>query len=292
MSTCPKERDSLPGSALVSCRSGETALLRRDGRRPMESASCLTYVGHATVLIEMDGVRILTDPVLRNRVGPLRRQVATPNPDVRHVDAVLVSHPHRDHLDPPSLRSLKGDPRHIVPVGAAAFLRRQSVSQVEEIEPGKQTVIGDVVVQATPASHSGRRPPFGPMTDCMGFLIQGSYRIYFAGDTDLFPEMRDLGNGLDVALLPVWGWGPRLGLGHMNPLRAAQSLTHLSPRVAIPIHWGTYSLIGIGCTRLPFLSRPPRDFADHAAALAPDAEVCILKPGQSFDLARRRVAES
>jgi L-ascorbate metabolism protein UlaG (beta-lactamase superfamily) len=253
----------------------------------MESASCLTYVGHASVLIEMDGVRILTDPMVRNRVGPLHRQVATPDPSFRQVDAVLISHPHWDHLDPPSLRLLNGDPRLIVPAGTAPFLRGQGMRRVEEIEPGEQIVIGRVVVEATPANHSGFRYPFGPVTDSVGFLISGSYRIYFAGDTDLFPEMRTLANDLDVALLPVWGWGPMLGPGHMDPFRAAQSLTRLCPRVAIPIHWGPYCPVGLRWMRLPFLSRPPRDFARYAAAQAPGVDVCILEPGQSLRLSDR-----
>lgn len=253
----------------------------------MNLLSTLTYVGHATVLVEMDGVRILTDPLLRHRVGPLRRQVPTPNPDIRHVDAVLISHPHWDHLDPPSLRLLEGDPHFVVPGGTASVLHAQGIRHVEEMRPGEQTVIGNVVVEATLANHAGRLPAFGMTTSCMGFLIRGRYQIYFAGDTDLFPEMRELGNDLDIALLPIWGWGPTLGAGHMDPLRAAQSLVQLRPRMAIPIHWGTYCPIGIGWLRLSFLSRPPRAFAAFAAGLAPGVDVCILEPGQSFDPANR-----
>ena len=75
----------------------------------------------------------------------------------------------------------------------------------------------------------------------LGYLLQGSQSVYFAGDTDLFPEMAALG-GVDVALLPVAGWGPRLPEGdHMNPRRAAEALKILKPRLAIPIHWGTYT---------------------------------------------------
>lgn len=252
----------------------------------MSSVCSLTYVGHATVLIELDGVRILTDPVLRSRVGPLVRQVSLPQPSFRKADAVLISHPHWDHLDPPSLRLLEGDPCAIVPRGTAPFLHAQGVGHAHEMAPGDRTFVGDVVVEATLSRHSGRRPPFGPSTDCVGFLIRGSQQIYFAGDTDLFPEMRALGGDLDVALLPVWGWGPILGSGHMDPLRAAQSLTRLTPRVAIPIHWGTYCLMGLHWLRPRFLSRPPRDFATFATDLAPDAEVRILKPGESLDLPR------
>ena len=259
----------------------------RYGTSQMHSISSVMYVGHATVLIEMDGLRLLTDPVLRRRVGPLVRQVATPPSDVRHVDAALISHPHWDHLDPPSLRMLADDPPILVPKGTASFLRSKGMRNAQEIAPGERTIVGDVVVEATLARHSGLRPPLGPATDCVGFLLRGSHQIYFAGDTDLFPEMHDLTDDLDVALLPIWGWGLTLGAGHMDPLRAAQSLIRLRPRVAIPIHWGTYRPVGFRWMGLPFLSRPPRDFAAFATTLAPDVEVCILEPGQSLDLAKR-----
>jgi L-ascorbate metabolism protein UlaG (beta-lactamase superfamily) len=251
----------------------------------METGSHLAYVGHATVLIEMDGVRILTDPALRRRVGPLRRQVDVPDSKFQHVDAVLISHTHWDHLDLPSLRLLRGDPQLIVPRGAASYLQDQGFHHVEEIEPGEQIGIGGVAVEATLANHSGFGPPFGSTAVSVGFMIHGSCRIYFAGDTDPFPEMKTLHQDLDIALLPVWGWGPALGTGHLDPFLAAQMLTHLRPRVAIPIHWGTYCPIGMCRLRPGFLSRPPRDFAAYAAAQAPGVEVCVLEPGESFYLA-------
>jgi L-ascorbate metabolism protein UlaG (beta-lactamase superfamily) len=246
----------------------------------MESTFHLTYAGHATVLIHMDGVQVLADPVLRDFVGPLRRQMAAPDLASWQVDAVLISHPHRDHLDVPSLRQLGYDMRLIVPRGAGGMLRQWGFRQVEEVVPGEVTTVGKVVVEATPANHTSSRSRFEPTVQCMGFIIQGSHRTYFAGDTDLFPEMARIGQDLDVALLPVWGWGPRLGNGHMDPLRAAESLPMLRPRVAIPIHWGTFCPIGTGW--MQFLSHPPRAFAHYAADLAPEVEICILEPGQSF----------
>jgi L-ascorbate metabolism protein UlaG (beta-lactamase superfamily) len=265
-----------------------TVIVGSDDTSPMHSISSVTYLGHATVLIEMDGVLLLTDPVLRSRVGPLVRLVAVPGPILPKVDAVLISHPHWDHLDPPSLRLLEGDPLIIAPRGTATFLGDRGIRHVQELAPGERTVIGDVVVQATLARHSGFRPPFGPETDCVGFLVRGSQQVYFAGDTDLFPEMRDLGGDLDVALLPVWGWGPILGPGHLDPLRAAESLSYLQPRVAIPIHWGTYCPLGLHWLRPSFLSRPPRDFADLARELAPEVDVRILEPGGNLDVSSPR----
>ena len=83
---------------------------------------------------------------------------------------------------------------------------------------GELIKIGDLSILATHAEHHGKHPPFGPTADCLGYLIRGSHTVYFAGDTDLFSDMANLANDLDVALLPVWGWGFNLGPGHMNPL--------------------------------------------------------------------------
>jgi L-ascorbate metabolism protein UlaG (beta-lactamase superfamily) len=113
-------------------------------------------------------------------------------------------------------------------------------------------------------------------------MVSGSQRIYFAGDTDLFPEMETLGDQLDVALLPVWGWGPTLGAGHMTPERAAEALALLQPTLAIPIHWGTLHPWGMGWWQPDFLSTPPYLFANHARTVAPAVQVQIVKPGQTF----------
>jgi len=239
----------------------------------------LTYAGHATVLVEMDRVRLLADPVLRHYVGPLRRQMAVPDLDYGEIDAVLISHLHRDHLDVPSLRQLGAGIRLIVPRGAARSLKQRGFRHVEEIGRGEATMVGGITVEATPANHSKSRTLFGPTAECIGFAIRGSSQVYFAGDTDLFPEMELLGGNLDVALLPVWGWGPTLGNGHLDPFRAAQALTLLRPRVAIPIHWGTFC--PIGTCWMQFLSQPPRAFAHHAAGLTPEVEIRVLEPGQS-----------
>jgi L-ascorbate metabolism protein UlaG (beta-lactamase superfamily) len=114
-------------------------------------------------------------------------------------------------------------------------------------------------------------------------VIEGSKRIYFAGDTDLFPEMSDLGP-IDVAVLPIAGWGPVLGPGHMDPLQAARALALIRPKVAIPIHWGTFAPVGVHLRHWPYLIDPPFDFVKHAGELAPDVAVRVLQPGESLDL--------
>ena len=113
------------------------------------------------------------------------------------------------------------------------------------MEPGDRLTIDRVHFSVVHALHSGKREPFGPTGPAIGCVVEGSRTVYFPGDTDLFPGMNDLAGRLDLALLPVWGWGPTIGKGHMNPERAAQAAAVLRPRLAVPIHWGTFYPAGL-----------------------------------------------
>ena len=241
----------------------------------------VVYIGHATVLVELDGVRLLTDPVLGDWLGPLRRQGPAPPEQVtERLDGVLISHLHRDHVDPGSLRRVAGGVPLIVPAGTRSFFERRGFDGLVELGVGESHRFGALRVTATPAVHQiGRR---GVAAEPVGYLVEGSRRIYFAGDTDLFDGMEALGEGgLDLALLPVWGWGPTLGPGHMDPERAARAAALLAPRLAVPIHWGTLYPGGLGRLRPLPLTDPPRRFAAHARELAPAVEVRIAPPGSA-----------
>jgi L-ascorbate metabolism protein UlaG (beta-lactamase superfamily) len=245
----------------------------------------IVYVGHATVLIELDGARLLTDPVLGEWVGPLHRQAPAPAREAtERLDAVLISHLHRDHVDLRSLRRGAAGVRLIVPAGTRGFFERRGFDGVVELAPGESHRIGPVLVTATTADHHiGRR---GVAAEPVGYLVEGSRRVYFAGDTDLFEGMAALGEGgLDLALLPVWGWGPTLGPGHMDPERAARAAALLAPRLAVPIHWGTLYPAGLARLRPRPLTAPPREFAARARALAPEVEVRIAPPGSAVAFA-------
>jgi len=247
----------------------------------------LTYVGHATVLIEMDDVRLLTDPILRNRVSGIRRQSRSVHPAwQRDLDAVLISHLHLDHLDLPSLRLLDRQVHLIAPAGTADVLHGEGFRNIEEIRIADSTHVGPVKVTATYAHHPGGRYPMGPAADSVGYLVTGSSSVYFAGDTDIFPEMADVDSDLDVALLPVWGWGPTIRGDHMSPRTAAESLALLQPRMAVPIHWGTFAPIGMGWMQPRFLSEPPHEFKGHANNVAPDVDVRIVNPGNFVQFGR------
>jgi L-ascorbate metabolism protein UlaG (beta-lactamase superfamily) len=247
----------------------------------------LTWVGHATVLVEVGGARLLTDPLLRSRLGPLRRHGARPRRDVaERIDAVLISHLHLDHLDVSSLRRLGRDVRVLAPRGAGRLLHQIGFARVDELGAGDSARVRDAVVSAVPAVHDGRRRPLGVVADALGYEIAGAHRVYFAGDTDLYDGMRALAGRIDVALLPVWGWGPSLGPGHMDPQAAARAVALVRPRIAVPIHWGTFYPAGLERVRGRALVDPPHDFARHVAELAPDVEVRVLAPGGELALGK------
>ena len=249
----------------------------------------VTWVGHATVLLELGGRRLLTDPVLRSRVGPLARASAVADPAVaRGLDAVLVSHVHLDHLDVRSLRRIDSGAPVIAPRGAGSLLRSKGFREVTELGVGETVDVGGVGVRAVPAHHDGRRHPFGARADTIGFVVGADRRVYFAGDTELFDGMGDIDDALDVALLPIAGWGPTLGPGHLGPREAAVALTRLRPRVAVPVHWGTLYPLGLRFRRDRVLAEPPREFARHAAELAPEVDVRVLAPGEALNLNERR----
>ena len=246
----------------------------------------VTYVGHATVLLELDGLRFLTDPVLRSRLLHLRRQVAAHDEgSAVHLDAVLISHLHHDHVDVPSLRGLGRETPILAPPGAGNFLRRRGFHSVSELAPGESQAIGGVEITAVEAEHRGGRAWRSVGSEAIGFVIAGTHRAYFAGDTDLFEGMAEMGTGdLDLALLPVWGWGPSLGPGHLDPGRAAEAAAMLSPRIAVPIHWGTLFPVGLSRIGRRHLIAPPREFERRCSELAPQVEVRVLDPGEATSL--------
>jgi L-ascorbate metabolism protein UlaG (beta-lactamase superfamily) len=250
----------------------------------MTPARRVTYVGHATVLVELDGVRVLTDPVLRGWVGPLRRHGPPPARGLTDgLDAVLISHLHHDHADLPSLRKVDRDVPVLASPGAGSLLERCGFATVIELAAGESTRIGEVAVTATEAWHPGGGR-FERKSEAIGFLLDGSRRVYFAGDTDLFDGMDGLGGDLDLALLPIWGWGPTMGPGHLDPERAARAAALLSPKTVVPIHWGTLYPFGLARLRPGPLRWPPHRFVARMRELAPQVETRVLSPGEATSL--------
>jgi L-ascorbate metabolism protein UlaG (beta-lactamase superfamily) len=246
----------------------------------------VTWLGHATALIELDGTRVLTDPILRNRVGPLRRIGVRPSRALlEQIDAVVVSHLHADHADPPSLRML-GATRVFGPRGSRRWLASRGVAHAEELAVGEEIELAGVSLRATPALHDARRWPLGPAAPPVGFVLDGSQSCYFAGDTALYPGMAELAGHIDLALLPVWGWGRTVGPGHLDPVTAAAAARLIAPRVVVPIHWGTFAPVW-RVRHSGDAALPARRFADLVGSQAPDVQTRLLSPGQRTELAPR-----
>jgi L-ascorbate metabolism protein UlaG (beta-lactamase superfamily) len=239
----------------------------------------LTWIGHATVLIELGGQRFLTDPFLRNRLGPLRRVGAAVDLSaIGRIDAVLLSHAHPDHFDRMSLRQLDGDPLLVVPTGLGRVVERMGFA-TRELAAGEHTDVGGVTVTAVPARHG--RWPRHPSAITLGYLLDGPPSVYFAGDTSSFPGLRRLAGRVDVALLPIGSWGPHAAPWHMGPRGAARVAATIEARVVVPIHWGTLYPAGLARVWSGPLDRPAIRFRAACAELAPATELRLLSPGEA-----------
>ena len=244
----------------------------------------LSYLGHGTVLLDIAGRRVLTDPLLRRRMGPLVRRGPLPDVDeLRDVDLVLISHLHIDHLDVPSLRKLDLGASVVVPAHGVRLMHRLGFEQVSSLAPGESAEVRGVRIEATPAYHAGKRYPMTKPGHALGYLIGDEPAVYFAGDTGLFPGMAALEGRVHLALLPVSGWGFTLPDDHLNPLTGAKALALLRPRFAVPIHWGTYFPLGMLTFRPGQDRQPARAFARYAGRLAPEVEVRVLEPCEAAD---------
>jgi L-ascorbate metabolism protein UlaG (beta-lactamase superfamily) len=239
--------------------------------------SGLTWLGHSTVVIDLEGTRVVTDPVLRARVWHLRREGPVGADALGDLDAILLSHTHYDHLDLRSLGRLDRNLTVVAPRGVGRLVRRRGFGRVFELDVGEELALGAVRIRATHAEHESSRGPFSPSTPSLGYVVDGRARIYFAGDTGLFPQMSKIAP-VDVALLPVAGWGPRLPAGHLDPAGAAEALRLLRPKVAVPIHWGT--LRRVFADRPD--DRPAREFVRIAHEVAPEVDVRVLSIGETL----------
>lgn len=251
----------------------------------------LRWLGHSTVVIDLDGVRILTDPLLRKHVGLLRRVTPPPRPaDWSGTDAILVSHLHLDHADLASLRLLPQAPV-LASAAVTRWLSDKGVSGTpltSEWQPLPGSPLTEV--RLVPAEHHARPLPGRP-TDAHGFLIRGpSGTVWFAGDTGAYPEMEHLsdwaGGRIDIALLPIHGWGPRLSAGHLDAVGAAEVCHVVRPRFVIPIHYGTLHAAGLNLRRMDWMHSPAAAFAATLPTIAPNTTlVQLAATGPSWQLA-------
>jgi L-ascorbate metabolism protein UlaG (beta-lactamase superfamily) len=228
-------------------------------KRPPESGLRVTVLGHSTVLFEIDGVRVLTDPVWGERAFPTRRagpKRFQPVPVVLDalppIDVVLLSHDHYDHLDYPTIRELAGTSvPFITPLGVGAHLEAWGVGpeRITELDwwESAQVPGRDLQVTAAPAQHfSGRAPGSRNHTLWASYVIEGpDHRVFFGADTGLTLEYRKIRERFppfDVVLLEIGAFHPAWGDIHLGPERALTALDYLGGGLLLPIHWGTFDL--------------------------------------------------
>jgi N-acyl-phosphatidylethanolamine-hydrolysing phospholipase D len=258
--------------------------LRANGDRPS-----LTWIGHATVLVQSGGVNLLTDPNFADSTGGLFRRLAPPGiaiKDLPPIDVVVISHNHRDHLDEESVKTLGPKVHFVVPLGVAAWFRARKLPHVTELDWWQSTTVttrsgAEVKVTMVPAQHwSQRNGSDKDRTLWGGYVVDlGGKRVYFAGDTGYPAAFAEIGKrfpGIDWALLPIGAYAPRWFMHpqHMAPEEAAQAFRELGARELLPIHWATFRL-----TDEP-LDEPPRLLYEAMGELA--NRILFLPIGGTF----------
>ena len=203
-----------------------------------------TWWGHASATVETGTVRVAVDPLLTDRLFHLVRYGATPPPLAHVADLVLVSHLHHDHCHLPSLARFAPDVPIVVPRGAERLLARLGADRLVPVAPGDVVERQGVRVEVLAATHDGRRHPLArDRPPALGFRVAGLNDAggswWFPGDTELRDDMHDV-DPVDLALVPIGGWGPTLDDGHMHPEHGAEAVARVGARWAVPVHWGTF----------------------------------------------------
>ncbi len=250
----------------------------------------VTWLGHASVVLELGGAIVVTDPLLRRRLGPLTRRYDLPHHGhVEDVDVVLLSHLHHDHADLPSLRRL-GHVPVVTDPDNAAWLRLRGLDAPEVPRDDWVPVADGVDTRLVRADHDARPMPHRPNA-ANGMLVRGGgVVVWFAGDTALHPEIDDLediaGAPVDLALLPIGGWGPRLSPGHMGPAEAAEAAARAGARHVVPVHYGTLHPYGWPKGRLSWTAAPAARLVTHLAEHG-GATADVIGVGDSVTVAPR-----
>ncbi|MEM7151818.1 MAG: MBL fold metallo-hydrolase [Myxococcota bacterium] len=211
----------------------------------------LTWVGHATYLVQLGGRTLILDPVFSSRLATIPRNVppGVMPADLPKIDVVLITHNHRDHMDAPSLKRLGPEPVYVVPKGLAAWFQKAGFSRVVEMDWWEQREVEGVQVTFVPAQHWSRRGLFDENDSLWGgyVLERGGARVYHSGDTAWFDGFAEIGRRvgtIHAAMLPIGAYEPRwfMKTQHMNPEDAVQAFEALGAERFIAMHWGTFRL--------------------------------------------------
>ncbi len=211
----------------------------------MTDQLAVTWWGHSSTTVELAATRIGTDPVLVDRLVHLRRHGPTPAPRAAEVDLVLISHLHGDHLHVPSVRRTSAGAPIVVPRGAGHLLARLD-REIVEVTPGERIALAGVTIDVLAARHDDRRHSLSRRhAPALGFRVHDeNHSFWFPGDTGRDPAMADV-DPVDLALVPIGGWGPTLGDAHLDPEEAAEAVALVGARWALPVHHGTFWPIGL-----------------------------------------------
>lgn len=230
---------------------------------PPRAGLAATWVGHSTLVLQLDGKTLLLDPVWSDRIGTVVKRRTPPGvawEDLPPIDAVLLSHDHYDHLDAGTLRRLPRDTPVYCPTGVGRWLRKRGFTRVQERGWWEEATLEDHRLTCVPAQHfSGRTPWDRDRTLWGGWVVEGprGSKAYFAGDSGYFPGFREIGAafpGLDLALIPIGAYEPRWFMSpvHVDPAQAGEAFLDVGAARMLPIHWGTFRLADEG------IDEPPR----------------------------------
>lgn len=216
----------------------------------------VTWVGHSTLLVQMEGINILTDPIWSERGSPFKfagpKRYAPPGidfDDLPEIDLVIISHNHYDHLDKATIKRLGNKPFYLVPLGIGDFLRDLGITHFEELDWWDSIKFNGLEITCTPAQHFSGRMPFDQnKTLWASWVVKGqSSNFYFGGDSGYFPGYKEIGKKFgpfDLVALPIGAYMPRWFMEqvHLSPKDALQAYIDLQGEKFIAIHWGTFNL--------------------------------------------------
>jgi L-ascorbate metabolism protein UlaG (beta-lactamase superfamily) len=245
--------------------------------------TAFTWLGHATVVLELGSTRVLTDPFLGQSVGPRHRIGPLLSADAyADIDVVLISHLHHDHFDVPSLLLLGRSVAIVGPTAVSTVLAAHGFGNVRAVAAGDIVRVGDVEITAVPAVHPGSRLGSSIFAAPLGFVIRdGRHTVYFAGDTAPSQNLDAVTGVVDLALLPAGGTRRTSGQrGHLTPRQAAELAARIRPTLAVPIHWGTLQIPVIGNLRRTLETRAGDRFVEFTKQLAPAVRAVRARPGE------------